>query len=244
MKEFYLPQCPSTQEYLKNYLAENGAENSNEKEVLVATQNQTKGIGRGSNTWDFFPNSLAFSFTLSGQKEITLTSLEIGVLLCQFFQEKYKIPLHLKWPNDLFTKDKKKCGGIIIHIQNSNTMIVGIGINLQQKNQNHAATSKVDVSTYKNPLGFVELENLSSDSWKDLPKEIYEFIYKHRINPDEITKIWDGFCIHKNTPVVFAENHHEIKGIFKGVGSKGEALIMNQETQEIGRYYSGHLTIT
>lgn len=231
MKEIHLAECPSTQEYLKKYLAD---PMNKEKEVLVSAGKQTQGVGRGGNNWDHFPLAVAFSFTLSPQATPSLTALEVGVLLCQFFAQKKGIKLGLKWPNDLFTLDEKKCGGMIIQVHSPQTMIVGVGINLQDHSSGKLKTN------YKNPVGFVGMK-VPVNFQNAIPQQIVDFIHRNRLEVSAVIPAWTELCVHQEAPVIFEDGEKKISGIFKGLGPVGEAIIENEADQKTDSYISGHL---
>lgn len=213
MKIIKLEQIGSTQDYLKKLLPSQ----RNNQDILVITKHQQQGIGRHGNYWDFIPGSIACSFTLKPHPVMTLTSLEIAVLVKNFFQTKHHLNLELKWPNDLFFKNKK-CGGIIIH-NDQQQLIVGLGIN------NHT------------PL-------LESEDWRiglplkeSMTENLVHYIHQNRITKSQkIIKQWEDSCLHQGKIVTIDKT----QGIFVGVGEYGEALIQTEQKQ-LKKFYSGSL---
>jgi hypothetical protein len=92
MHHIHLGQCPSTQDILKGHLL-----GSDFKEVLISCDRQIAGIGREGKTWIQGKNSLAFSFSLRPNPVISLTSLEIGILISRFFKTNFHQDIKLKW---------------------------------------------------------------------------------------------------------------------------------------------------
>jgi BirA family biotin operon repressor/biotin-[acetyl-CoA-carboxylase] ligase len=218
----------STQNYLKNNIT---ALLRKDREILISTDKQNNGVGRQGNRWIHFENSIAFSFTLTPQKNIPLTSLELAVLIAIFFEEKQKIELILKWPNDLFSSSFKKCGGIICNYHSKDIIIAGVGINLTKPNM---------INKYDFNPGFISKKNIS----QNLSKKIYEYILTNRLSEYEIKKIWNEKCFHLNQDVTITqgENHNLITGNFIGIGNNGEAVI-KQSSNEIINIMSGNLSI-
>jgi BirA family biotin operon repressor/biotin-[acetyl-CoA-carboxylase] ligase len=121
----YFDKLDSTQLYLKNNL-------SNLKPpILIYTNHQTNGIGSRDNKWLGEKGNLFFSFVVNKSyfsKDIPLHSLSIYIgWHIKNILSKLGSKVFLKWPNDLYIKDKK-IGGIITHIKKDN-IIMGCGIN-------------------------------------------------------------------------------------------------------------------
>ena len=218
MQHFKLQSCSSTQDYLKEKIA-----TIKNDFCLVSTQSQTQGKGRHGNSWQQFNNSLAFSFLLQPNQVVTLTSLEISVLLTEYFNQN----ILLKWPNDLLV-NRNKCGGILCNIIDD-IVIVGVGINLGRiENSNF---------NFKLPATSIDSERvLVPDEYHSIPEEIYSYIINNRINSEQVLSRWSSLCAHLNSEVIIDSQ----LGIFAGVGSNGEALLKvnDNKTQSI---WSGSL---
>ena len=118
---------------------------SREKELeegfVVYTDFQTAGRGQAGNSWESERGeNLLFSILLKPSHiEITehfllsqIVSLGIKKIL-----DKYTDGISIKWPNDIYWKDKKIVGILIENsIQNSHlkSSIAGIGLNVNQEN--------------------------------------------------------------------------------------------------------------
>jgi biotin-[acetyl-CoA-carboxylase] ligase BirA-like protein len=208
MQHQHFDKIPSTQIYLREHLQE-----FSDPMVLISCDQQTQGIGRTGNVWDFYPQSLAMSFLIVPHSVASLTSIEIGILTVLFLKQKFSYSLLLKWPNDLMTMDLKKCGGIISHYINNQQVIAGLGINFSSPtNQYPYQTSHVSLDQSFSP--------------KNLSLEIYEFILANRIHSAE--KVIEQFnlnCAHLNQDVTINDDSNSSSGIFKGISGNGEALI-------------------
>jgi BirA family biotin operon repressor/biotin-[acetyl-CoA-carboxylase] ligase len=216
MKHITFETIDSTQTYLKQIIEDILKESD---EVLVSTLSQTKGIGRTGNSWISFEQSLAFSFTLSPQKEeFSLTTIEIAISTLEFFKKKYSIDILLKWPNDLYLSNQRKVGGIITNYYNEKILIVGIGINLNFSDEN-----------------FGHLNIPSKFDCHLLSKEIYEYILLNRLNANEIIQKFHQYTNHLNKLVSIDSE----SGIFIGINNKGEALI--KTNNGIKEFNSGSL---
>lgn len=221
MKHLHFDQIDSTQDFFIDQLKRG------ESIELVSAKRQTKGRGRSSNTWDSYDNSLAFSFQLEPANTPTLTSLEIGVLICLFAKESQ---LKLKWPNDILTSHSQKCGGILIQIIEEKPLI-GVGLNWG---------NSADNNSYKTGKGSLTQDQLSDDDYKNLPAKIYQFILAHRLTDQEIITKWNELCAHKDQDVSIIDTIEE-RGIFKKIGPFGEAYL--DINGHLKKFYAGSLVI-
>ncbi|MDC1174847.1 biotin--[acetyl-CoA-carboxylase] ligase [Bacteriovoracaceae bacterium] len=229
MKHVHFESCASTQTHLKSELGNPSYQDEN---IVVSTSNQTDGIGRAGNEWLNSKRSLAFSFTLSPNEEMTLTSIEIGILVCEFFKQNFHKNITLKWPNDLMITPNEKCGGIICHLINPKKLVIGIGINLLGQmilDKNYVASSI-----------FTKEDNLLNFE-KELPPKIYQYILNNRLGPSEIIKSWEKLCCHQSSSVNIIDRTSNINGTFHGIDEKGCALI--EDDGKIKKIISGSLFI-
>ena len=213
MKHIKLSVCDSTQDELKAHP---------EDRVLVSTENQSKGRGRGDHFWEHAKGSLAFSFSCAPHPELTWQSLEVSVLLHQFIFKKFGVRLQLKWPNDLYHQDKK-CAGILLH-HLGKKMHIGVGIN---------------VLAHSQWGGILSDHSLWSQSMcHDLPLEFTQFyLSQTSLSVESIKDYWLKFCFHLSKAVTLSEGSEEHVGVFTGLGADGEALIEGKS------YFNGSLRI-
>ena len=145
-----LDETASTNQYLSqlcNQLQESVAELT-----TVTAEFQTAGKGQRGNTWEAEEGkNLLFSFVLypsflEARRQFILSqivSLAIKEELSRWSDE-----ITIKWPNDIYWKDKKICGILIEndlsghHIRRS---IAGIGININQEVFNSDAPNPVSL---------------------------------------------------------------------------------------------------
>jgi BirA family biotin operon repressor/biotin-[acetyl-CoA-carboxylase] ligase len=228
MKTIHLEEIDSTQNYLKKSF--NDLINQGHRDILVSCDKQSKGQGRNAKSWDHLEEALAFSFTLSPNDPLTLSSLEVAVLIAFYFRENQSCEVLLKWPNDLMTTEGKKCGGIISAVID-NTLIVGAGVNfVNPKDKN-----------YQTPGGAIKPKNLSSDFKEKMPTEIYQYLLNNRLKAQDVSKRWNELSCHLNKEVTLIEADKSISGIFQGLGPHGEALI--ESNGKVRSFFNGSLLL-
>lgn len=128
-------QTASTSTFLRELLKQRTLEECS----VVITNNQTAGRGQPGNKWESTPNkNLTFSMVLYPNmvpaSQQFIISQAVAVAIAKEL-EKLISTVAIKWPNDLYSGNKK-LGGILIENSLSgsiiNQSIVGIGLNINQ----------------------------------------------------------------------------------------------------------------
>lgn len=132
-----LDEVPSTNEYAKSILPQSPIEGT-----IILAKNQVSGRGQRNTKWVSEPNkNLTFSIIvypefLPVERQFLLSQITCLSIL-NFLR--FELELHeisIKWPNDIFFRDKKIAGMLIessISSNNINYSIIGIGINVNQE---------------------------------------------------------------------------------------------------------------
>ena len=126
----HFDEIDSTNNYLKNsyQLLDNF--------TFVSADYQSKGKGRNDRVWESVKGlNLMFSILIKDFKLLEeskalsiMSAVEIAKLL-----ESYQINnVSIKWPNDVLVNDKKICG-ILLEGQLPNYLVIGVGLNVNQK---------------------------------------------------------------------------------------------------------------
>jgi len=129
----------STQKKLINLVRE-GKVSSN---CAIVAKKQTSGIGSRNNSWQALEGDLLFSFAikkddLPSDLPISSASIYFAFLMKEILNS-YSQDCWLKWPNDIYIKNKK-CGGVVTQLLKG-YYIVGIGINLVKRENDFAFCS-------------------------------------------------------------------------------------------------------
>lgn len=126
----HFDEIDSTNNYLKNsyQLLDNY--------TFVSADYQNKGKGRNDRVWESVKGlNLMFSILIKDPKLLevsTILSLMTAVEVAKLL-ERYDIDnVSIKWPNDVLIGDKKVCG-ILLEGQLPNYLVIGVGLNVNQK---------------------------------------------------------------------------------------------------------------
>ena len=157
---YYIDDCTSTQDILKNLLSEN-----NPIGTAVIADRQSQGRGRHGNTWvDTGHPQLFTSISLKPTfptRQLPMINLLIALCAVEVLNTKCNIDrIHVKWPNDIYLK-QKKVGGILselIQIKKETTIVIGFGLNLSGSFKNtpleNKATSFLEHKYHIERFGF------------------------------------------------------------------------------------------
>lgn len=123
-----------------NYLQALCAERAVEEFTTVVADFQTSGRGQRGNSWESESGeNLLFSFVvfpefLEARRQFLLS--QIVSLAIKEELDNYANDISIKWPNDIYWREKKICGMLIendLMGRNISQSIAGIGININQK---------------------------------------------------------------------------------------------------------------
>lgn len=108
---------------------------------VIAAGYQTDGKGQRGNRWLSEPwDNLMFSFPFRPQSKSLHVRQQFYIsIACTLgvndFLSRYGIVSKIKWPNDIYVRNKKICGMLIENILDNEyigTSIIGIGVNVNQ----------------------------------------------------------------------------------------------------------------
>ena len=180
---------------------------------------QSHGKGRNDRVWQSNSGeNLMFSFLIKNKELINraeifsiLTAVEVASLI-----EKYDIDnVSIKWPNDILIGDKKVCG-ILLEGQVPDYLVVGVGLNVNQKefpnDLRRPATSlslevkqTFDINELKDRL-FSNIvnnfSNIKSEDYLDyfrkhnyLQNKRVRVVINNQVFIGEVVGIDDNFCL-------------------------------------------------
>jgi BirA family biotin operon repressor/biotin-[acetyl-CoA-carboxylase] ligase len=145
----HLPETESTNQLMRSL---SNAESLPNKSIIWADC-QTKGRGQAGNSWESeLGKNLLFSILfypdcLPANRPFSI--LEIAALSVKYTLDKYVPDITVKWPNDIYWKNKK-ISGILIENDLTDCLIsrsiIGIGINLNQSEFRSGALNPVSLS--------------------------------------------------------------------------------------------------
>ena len=193
--------------------------------VLVA-KIQTLGIGRLNRQWISHKGGLWFTIIFPNENFNSSVSIFTGIMLHKILLNSFpNAALMIKWPNDIFWKNKKLAG--ILCSNHSNSSIIGVGVNINQKRLpeeiNELATSVYIESNKRVKIGKLlhKFLHIFEENLPTYKKEDIKFLLSYYQKYD--------YLYGKNILISIPEN--EFKGKATGISENGE-LIMRTDNKE------------
>lgn len=227
----YLPSCHSTNAIASEFV-QNGQINDGD---VVITDFQSAGRGQRGSGWESEAgkNLLLSVYLKPDFLQISnqfLLSMAISVSVRDFL-EKYTKDVKIKWPNDIYIRDRK-CAGILIEnvIAGSNIRhsIAGTGININQLEFGHPRATSLAAETHS-------VYNL-----RDIFPELLASVEKYYLmikkgQTSALKKAYTDALYGKNETRQFRDNHGTFEGSVEGVNDQG-MLIMNKAGRQPSYY--------
>ncbi|MGY8764177.1 MAG: biotin--[acetyl-CoA-carboxylase] ligase [Fidelibacterota bacterium] len=196
--------------------------------MIVITDYQTQGKGRGGNSW-FMSPSKGLSLTLILLEPMSLEiagliPLVAGVAMAKTLKNQGGSPT-LKWPNDILFRGKKT-GGILceskISGQSVQSMVVGIGLNVNETEIDFPDELKETATSLSMESGHTHQRELVAAIFTTFFEQYWE---KLQESPKEIINDWTSLCGHLGKSVSFNFKGKNLSGIFKKIDQNGHACI-------------------
>uniref|UniRef100_A0A0P4VYC8 BPL/LPL catalytic domain-containing protein n=1 Tax=Scylla olivacea TaxID=85551 RepID=A0A0P4VYC8_SCYOL len=211
--------------------------------VVIPTQ-QTHGQGRGGNVWlsplGCAMFSIQFHFHLSsplGQhlsflQHLVAMSVVQAVVTLPGYND---IPLHLKWPNDIYLGSNLKIGGVVVEATTAGPQVianVGCGVNLSNSNPTGCINDAIRQynQEHNTELAEFEREVFLARVFNALEELIHTFQTQ---GPGAVQHIYYKYWLHSNAVVtVQSEHRHTQSAEVVGVDSYGflQARLPSGET--------------
>ncbi|MGL4860016.1 MAG: bifunctional biotin--[acetyl-CoA-carboxylase] ligase/biotin operon repressor BirA [Enterobacteriaceae bacterium] len=212
-------------------------------DVCIA-EYQYAGRGRRGREWySPFGGNICFSLFwqfAQGHAAASGLSLMVGVVVAQVLQQMGMPDVRVKWPNDIYVKDRK-LAGILVELSGKMgdivNLVVGVGMNLflGKQAEQRVATPYIDARQMMKSVG---RNQLLIHLIKALRSAMEQF-EQHGLAPfiDQWNKL-DNFI---NKPVKLLIGEQTIHGISRGIDELG-ALLLEQEG-EIHRFVGGEISL-
>lgn len=212
----FIEQTNSTNTLLKELIAK-----GQEPDFIYAGY-QTAGRGQTGNSWESEKGkNLICSILLPPNKNLYFLNIAVSVAILRLFDE----PLTIKWPNDIYWKDKKLAGILLENAIIGNEVkytIAGIGLNVNQTEF---------VSDAPNP---VSLKQISGKEYAidPLMQDLLEAVRTVLNEPEEA--VWSEYKAHlyrKEGYWPFADQNGTFEAQIEDVLPSGEIVLRDKNGQ-------------
>jgi BirA family biotin operon repressor/biotin-[acetyl-CoA-carboxylase] ligase len=195
---------------------------------------QKEGRGQRGKAWNADPGQNIILTTIAEPVSILIENQfilnVIVALACSDFFGKYAGETKIKWPNDIYWKDRK-AGGILIENLLRGTVwkfsVIGIGININQTLfpgdlPNPVSLTQITGKTYNVIELAKQLCSCIEDRWQ-----------KSKVNLPELLKEYSSRLYKLGEKVAFKKEDVFFDGVVTGVNRKGELLINTGEEKAV-----------
>lgn len=209
--------------------------------TVVTAKYQTSGRGRMTRIWESNDSdNILMSLLIKEFKERTdlnLLSLVASMSVHKFLS-KYINNLYIKWPNDILVDNKKICGILLEGKMNNNSkmIVIGIGININQKNFNEDI-NHLTTSLKKELNKDFDINLLTLELAEILVNDIEEFLNGSNIFLDYIKSKLYGL----NKQIEYTRNNTLCEGTILDIHNDGRLIV--KENDQILYINSGEIKI-
>ncbi|GAA4963191.1 biotin--[acetyl-CoA-carboxylase] ligase [Algibacter aquimarinus] len=222
-----LDAIDSTNSYLRRLIHETEVSDY----TIVQAKKQTYGRGQMGTVWNSEEGkNLMFSVFKDLSMHIVefpfYISMAISLAVFKAFKTLNIPDLHIKWPNDILSADKKICGILIENVIKNKLdyTIIGVGVNVNQTNFEHLPKA----SSLKNITGIhYDLDEILHLILK-YTKE-YSSLLEHE-KYDFVKNEYENNLFRKNKPSTFRDADGNLfSGFVKGVTKYGKLQVILED---------------
>ena len=234
----HFEMLPSTQDYARLAAADAAAK----LPLLVVSETQSAGRGRGANHWWTGSGSLAFSLVLDpvqfGLPAIGTPqcSLAVAVALIDAVGSMARETLlGLHWPNDIFVGDRK-LAGILVDVLAGGRHVIGVGVNSNNSSAAAPLELRERVATLRDLTG---REHDHTELLIAILHELNESLLELSQKPEALGRRFDELCLQHGQILTVRSGHEIIQGVCEGIAPDGALLLATAEGRQ--KCYSGTL---
>jgi len=200
--------------------------------TAVFAHEQTKGKGQRNKQWLSAPNkNIILSLIVQPfglrTNELFLLSMSVAIGVQNFFNSQAGGKTKIKWPNDMYWRDRK-AGGILIEniIQGEEWKyaIIGIGLNINQ----------TDFGEFNRAISLKQITGKTYDTIK-LSKQLLVFLdgsFKELMS--DVTGVISKYHKHLykwKKKIYFKKDNQNFEGILKEVRADGMLIVKNDREE-------------
>ncbi len=226
IKVYHFEELDSTNEYAAKLIAKK----SPMEGTIVSTDYQTKGKGQYGRKWAAQKNkNITLSVILKPGIEVShqfYLTMMVSLAIVETLK-KYILPnATIKWPNDIYVREKKICGILIQNFISGNNIsnsIIGIGLNVNQVEFNPSIPNPTSVAI--EAQGLVDLEDIKTA----LISSLNQYYRKFKQNPIQLKKSYLNAMLGYQEKRSFMVDQEIFSGTIVGVDEIGRLCLKQNE---------------
>lgn len=193
-----------------------------EEELFLYAGYQTAGRGQTGNGWESEPDKNLICSILLPNKNLYFLNIAVSVAIIRLIGE----PFTIKWPNDIYYRDKKLAGILLENAIVGSTVkysIAGVGLNVNQTKF---------TSDAPNPVSLKQITGKTYDI-DQLMKDLFEAVKAVLNEPEE--RIWSKYKDHLYRREGFwpyEDQNGRFEAQIKDVLPTGEIILQDKQGNE------------
>jgi len=208
--------------------------------LLIVTDRQTAGRGRGGRRWWAGEGSLAFSLLLEAGPswpdagKPPMVSLAAGVAVAECVAP--LVPsrtVGVVWPNDVFVGERKVAGILVEGLPNGR-LVVGVGVNTNNTLADAPAELRDTAVTLRDLTGS---RHDRTELLIALIQALERWLGRLAVEPSAVGRRFDELCLLRGKTVVIQSGAQRVRGTCSGVAPDGALLV--DTGSELRTVYSG-----
>ena len=200
------------------------------KTQLCITREQTKGQGQHGRGWvSEKDGSIIFSIRKSFHEQVNISglSLVVGMAIIKSIEAECQLlGLKIKWPNDIYFKDKKLAGILMentLHKANQ-YVLVGVGVNFKLQDKIEIDAPWTDLSKIVDKLP--DFQRLTAS----LINNILAMSDDFQVNGlRTLLSHWDDYDMLKGVLIKTRESSQEFQGKLDGITDQGALRVLTED---------------
>ena len=197
--------------------------------TVVFTHDQTKGKGQRTKEWvSQKEQNIAMSVVIEPDKlqvsEAFLLSMMAAVAVDDFFRSYVAEEIKIKWPNDIYWRDRKAAGILIENLWQGNEWkfaVVGIGINVNQTDFGELGSKAVSLKQITGRD--FETVILAKELCK-IVEENYELLIS---DSSSIADCYKSHLYKVDERVKLKKDNRVFEAVFTDVNNKGQMIVQH-----------------
>lgn len=229
-----------------NLEAKRRAEEGAPEGLLIVADKQVAGRGRRGRSWESPAGANIFMTLLlrpSYSAEcVSMVTLVMALSVAQAIEEVSKLPVRIKWPNDIVV-NKKKVVGILTELTMETDyvqyMVSGVGINVNQ------TSFPEEIRATASSLYLEKGQKVNRALLVQKSMEHFDENYEIFCRTDDMTgliEVYNTLLVNKEAAVKVLDPKGEYEGIAHGINEKGE-LIVEKKDGSVENVYAGEVSV-
>ncbi len=196
-------------------------------QAIIIAREQFAGRGRNQRTWSSPAGKGIYATTLLTMptRDLALIPLEMANTVASFLREVYSVEARVKWPNDVYARDRKIAGILIeARVQEERAYLaIGIGLNVEP----------VADDSRPNTIALRELSPLHFRGLDETTIAFVEYLDHRLAQPldrQHVIAEWRSLSMHRpGDRITCVLGDRTLSGTWAGIDENGRALLRQGE---------------